>query len=92
MIYRGMDVRSKSFVVHAINEKKQVVFSGEIEPTRYGLKKLMKGLGEEEKLVVFEAGNQLKWIALTLKKMAGVHIHVVHPNEIKWINQQWEDR
>jgi transposase len=87
MIYLGMDISSKSFVVHAINEKKQVIFSGEIEPTRYGLKKLMKGLGEEEKLVVFEAGNQLKWIALTLKKMAGVHIHVVHPNEIKWINQ-----
>jgi transposase len=29
----------------------------------------------------------LKWIALTLKKIKGVHVHVVHPNEIKWINQ-----
>jgi transposase len=37
--------------------------------------------------VVFEAGNQLKWIALLLKKLPGVEIHVVHPNEIKWINQ-----
>jgi len=87
MIYLGMDVSSKSFVVHAINEKKQVVYSGEVEPTRYGLKKLIKGLGGEEKLVLFEAGNQLKWIALTLKEMAGVQVHVVHPNEIKWINQ-----
>jgi transposase len=87
MIYLGMDVSSKSFVVHAINERKQLVYSGEIEPTKYGLQKLIKELGEEEKLVVFEAGNQLKWIALELKKMEGVHIHVVHPNEIKWINQ-----
>ena len=36
MIYLGMDISSKSFVVHAINEKKQVIFSGEIEATRYG--------------------------------------------------------
>jgi transposase len=87
MIYLGMDISSKSFVVHAIDERKRVIMSGEIEPTRHGLKKLIQGLGAEEKLIVFEAGNQLKWIALTLQKMAGVHLHVVHPNEIKWINQ-----
>jgi transposase len=34
---------------------------------------------------VFEAGNQMKWIADTLKKQAGVKLHVVHPNEVKWI-------
>ena len=28
---------------------------------------MIKGLGKQTKLVVFEAGNQLKWIALTLK-------------------------
>ena len=28
MIYLGMDVSSKSFVVHAINERKKVVFKG----------------------------------------------------------------
>jgi len=44
-------------------------------------------LQKQTKLVVFEAGNQLKWVALTLSKIPGVHIHVVHPNEIKWINQ-----
>ena len=37
--------------------------------------------------MVFEAGNQLKWIALELKQIKGVRLHVVHPNEIKWINQ-----
>ena len=61
--------------------------SGEIEPTRGGLKGLIKGLGVEKKLVIFEAGNQLKWIAKTLKEMEEVEIHVVHPNEIKWISQ-----
>ena len=61
-------------MVHAINSKNKVVFKGEIAPTRGVLRRLMGGLGPESKLVVFEAGNQLKWIALTLKKMAGVEI------------------
>ena len=87
MIYIGMDISSKSFTVHAINERKKVVFKGDIKPTRAGLRGMINELGKETKLVVFEAGNQLKWIALTLKKMKGVQIHVVHPNEIKWINQ-----
>ena len=87
MIYIGMDISSKSFTVHAINGKKRVLFKGDIKPTRTGLRGMIRELGEETKLVVFEAGNQLKWIALTLKRMKGVYIHVVHPNEIKWINQ-----
>lgn len=87
MIYIGIDISSKSFMVHAINEKKQVVFNEEIRPSRYGLKQMIEKLGKQTKLVVFEAGNQLKWVALTLLKIPGVHTHVVHPNEIKWINQ-----
>ena len=87
MIYIGMDISSKSFTIHAIDRKKKVVFKGEIKPTKAGLVGLMSELGTGPKLVVFEAGNQLKWIALTLKKMKGVYIHVVHPNEIKWISQ-----
>ena len=87
MIYVGLDISSKSFVVHAVNERKKVVFRGETEPTRDALKKLMRDLGRETKLVVMEAGNQLKWIALTLKAIRGVHLHVVHPNELKWISE-----
>lgn len=87
MIYIGMDVSSKSFTIHAINEAKKIIFKGDIKPTRAGLRNMIKEMGKQTKLVVFEAGNQLKWIALTLKKIKGVHIHVVHPNEIKWINQ-----
>jgi len=87
MIYVGMDISSKSFVVHAISERKAIVFRGEIEPTRVALKNLMSELGRETKLVVMEAGNQLKWIALTLKAIRGVHLHVVHPNEMKWISE-----
>ena len=87
MIYVGMDVSSKSFVVHAINERKKVVFKGSIAASREGLASLMKHLGEERKLVVFEAGNQLKWIALWFQRRAGVDLHVVHPNEVKWISQ-----
>lgn len=87
MIYIGMDVSSKSFVVHAINERRKKLFSGEILPTRTGLRKLIKDLGGANKLVAFEAGNQMKWISLFLKKIKGVHLHVVHPNEVKWISQ-----
>jgi transposase len=82
-----MDISSKSFMVHAVNTKKKVVFNNEIKPTRTGLRKMIKDLGLQTKLVVFEAGNQLKWVALELKRIKGVHLHVVHPNEIKWINQ-----
>ena len=67
MIYIGMDISSKSFTVHAINEAKRVVYKGDIKPTRSGLRGMLKELGTQSKLVVFEAGNQLKWIALTLK-------------------------
>lgn len=87
MIYVGMDVSSKSFMVHAINDKKAVVFKGEIPPTRPGLKKMLDDLGPQMKLVAFEAGNQLKWIALTLKRRRDVQLHVVHPNVVKWISQ-----
>lgn len=87
MIYVGMDISSKGFMVHAIDSNNKVVFKDEIRPTRQGLRQLMKHLGRQTKLVVFEAGNQLKWIALELKQIKGVHLHVVHPNEIKWINQ-----
>jgi transposase len=87
MIYVGMDISSKSFVVHAVNEKKRVVFTGAVEPSRAGLRQLMTALGAEPKRVVFEAGNQLKWLALWFKRRADVHLHVVHPNEVKWISQ-----
>jgi transposase len=88
MIYIGIDVSSKEFVVHAINERKKVLIKGgKITPDKKGLKKMLDGLGGEQKLVVMEAGNQLKWIALYLKGRQDVDLHVVHPNEIKWINQ-----
>jgi transposase len=87
MIYIGMDVSSKEFVIHAIDQRQQKVFEGRIAPSRAGLRKLVNDLGVGPKLFVFEAGNQMKWIALTLMKQEGVRIHVVHPNEIKWINQ-----
>lgn len=87
MIYIGMDISSKSFMVHAINSRKKVVFKGEISPTRGALREMINELGKQTKLLVFEAGNQLKWVALTLQKIKTVHLHVVHPNEIKWISQ-----
>lgn len=87
MIYIGMDVSSKEFVVYAMDQRQQKVFEGRIAPSRAGLRELVKNLGSDRKFFVFEAGNQMKWIAMTLKKQEGVEIHVVHPNEVKWINQ-----
>lgn len=87
MVYVGMDVSSKSFVVHAINERKKVVWRGEVAASRSGLKRVLQEVGEQPKVVVFEAGNQMKWIARELGTMPGVSVHVVHPNEVKWISQ-----
>ena len=86
MIFVGMDISSKDFIVHAVKDNKKVVINGQsYSPTKAGLKKMLKDLGAQTKYIVIEAGNQLKWIALYLKKQKGVHLHVVHPNEIKWI-------
>lgn len=87
MVYVGMAVSSKSFVVHAVNERKRVVWRGEVAATPSGLKRAMAALGEHTKLVVFEAGNQMKWIARELGRLKGVRLHIVHPNEVKWISQ-----
>lgn len=87
MIYIGMDVSSKSFVIHGIDGKKRIVCREEIAPCRDALLSLLRRLGPDRKLVVFEAGNQMKWIAQALMKIEGVDVHVVHPNELKWISQ-----
>lgn len=85
MIYTGIDVSCKSFSVYAIDGRKKKVFEKEILPSRKALLKLMDEAGKEIKYVAIEAGNQLKWIADTLRKRKDVILHVVHPNELKWI-------
>lgn len=37
-------------------------------------------------LTAFAKGNQLKWVAETLKRLPTIQLHVVHPNEVKWIS------
>ncbi len=64
-----MDISRKDFVVHAVRENKKVVMSGKsYDPTKLGIREMLKDLGKQTKLIVTEAGNQLKWIALFLKK------------------------
>ncbi|MDC8446945.1 MAG: IS110 family transposase [Nitrospira sp.] len=87
MVYVGLDVSGKSLVAYAVNERKQRVFEGEQPATRARLRALVRQLGRGPKLVAFEAGNQMKWIAEALKKLDGVQVHVVHPNEVKWITE-----
>jgi transposase len=87
MVYVGMDVSSKSFVVHAIDERKRLVWRGEVAATPSGLKRALREIGEGAKLVVVEAGNQMKWIARELGWRKDVTRHIVHPNEVKWISQ-----
>ncbi len=47
----------------------------------------MQAVGRGGKLVAVEAGNQLKWIVEVLKKMDGVQVHVVHPNEVNCMTE-----
>ena len=83
-----MDVSSKSFVIHAIEGKnKKIVYRGEVGPNENGLRQMLLNVGEGKKKIVFEAGNQTKWIFDFLKKQKSVTVHVVHPNEVKWISQ-----
>src|SRR5574341_1762029 len=87
MVYVGLDVSGKSLVAYAVNERKQCVFEGERPASRAGVRALLHDVGAGAKLVAFEAGNQLKWIAETLKRSPSVQVHVVHPNEVKWITE-----
>lgn len=87
MVYIGLDLGGKSLVVHAVNERKQRVFEGDGAASRAGLRALLQRSGPGPKLVVFEAGNQMKWVAETLKRLPEVAVHVVHPNEVKWITE-----
>jgi transposase len=87
MIYVGLDVSGKSIVAYAVTERKRCVFEGEQPASRAGLRTLLRQVGAGAMLVAFEAGNQMKWIAETLKKVAEVQVHVVHPNEVKWITE-----
>lgn len=86
MIYVGMDISSKDFMIYATDERKKVKMKGSIAPSRAALRQLIDDLGEQKKLFVFEAGNQMKWIADFFKSQ-NQEIHVVHPNEVKWITQ-----
>lgn len=85
MRYVGMDISSNSFMVHALDEKRREVFRGEVTSTKSGLERMLREVGGDRKLVCFEAGNQLKWVADFLKRQQRVDVHVVHPNEVKWI-------
>lgn len=84
MIYVGMDISSKDFMIHAIDERKKVKFKGAISPTRKSLRELVDNLGQEKKVFIFESGNQMKWIADFFKSQ-DEEFYVVHPNEVKWI-------
>lgn len=86
MIYIGMDISTKEFTIHALNERKKVILKGSVASTKKGLRDLIAQVGMERKLFVFEAGNQMKWIADYLKKLKE-DFHIVHPNEVKWIAQ-----
>jgi transposase len=46
---------------------------------------MLKQLPAGPKIVAYEAGNQMKWVSLFLKKQDDVTPYPVHPNEVKWI-------
>ena len=53
-----MEISSKSFVVHAVDERKRVILKTEIAASRESLRWLVGKLGPQPKPFVFEAGNQ----------------------------------
>ncbi|GIW54730.1 MAG: IS110 family transposase [Nitrospiraceae bacterium] len=87
MVYVGLDLSSKQIVAYAVNERKRCVYEGTGPASRAGLRAMVQAVGAGPKLVAFEAGSQMKWVADTLKKLTGVQVHVVHPNEVKWITE-----
>ena len=84
MLSVGLDVSGTSSAAYAVTERKQCVYEGSVASSRAGVRALMRRLGAGAKLVVFEAGNQRKWVAETLKQLTGIQVPVGHPNEVQW--------
>lgn len=74
-------------MAYAVNERKQRVLMGEQPASRVGLRALLRQVGTGSKVVAFEVDNQMKWSADALKKLDGVQMPVVHPNEEEWITE-----
>lgn len=87
MLYVGLDLSSKQIVGYAVNERKRCVYEGTGPASRAGLRAVVQAVGAGPKLVVCEAGHQMKWVADTLKRLPEGQVHVVHPNEVKWITE-----
>lgn len=88
MVYVGLDVRGKSLVVYAVNERTRGVVQGEGTSSRAGLRALVQQVGAGAKRIAFEAGTQRKWIAETVKRIPEGQGPVVHPHEVKWITER----
>lgn len=86
MLYVESGGSGKSIVGSVVDECECKVFEGECPSSRAGLLALMTWVGEGAKLVVVEAGNQLKWVAESLKRLPAVQLHVINANESKWIS------
>jgi len=60
----GIDIGSRFHAVVIQDKEGQIIKSYEkIYNSRKGLDKLMREAGKEKKYIVFEAGNQLRWLA-----------------------------
>ncbi|MCP9439908.1 MAG: hypothetical protein NHB36_08480, partial [Nitrospira sp.] len=86
MVSVGLDVSGKRLVGAAVNERKPRVFEGEPPATRAGLRALRRQVGAGARLIAFEAGHQMTWIAETV--MRRPQGHIVHPNEVQWISER----
>lgn len=63
-------------------------FVEEIKSVRRGLREMIDKLGKQAKLVVFEAGNQLKCVALTMLKLSGVQTN----SPSQWKQMGWTEQ
>lgn len=73
----GFGCQCRKLVAHPADGRKQRVLMRKQSASRLGLRTMIRQIGEGSKLIAFEAGNQMTWVAETLRKLNGVQLRGV---------------
>lgn len=73
----GFGCQCRKLVAHPADGRKQRVLMRKQSASRLGLRTMIRQIGEDSKLIAFEVGDQMTWIAETLRKLNGVQLRGV---------------
>jgi len=84
MYYIGLDVASKSSIVHVIDGRGKKIESKEIPTDKDSYRQYFGEWAKKAVYVAVETGGHTRWIHDTITKF-GINVYVVNPHKIKLI-------